>query len=72
MIYAVEELANNVEIPFDVRFKEATDDSDYFLITLINDFESQTDLHDFLFTHYAYTQGEGYYLFDLKTPLNEE
>lgn len=70
--YAVEELANNVEIPFDVRFKEAAGDSDYFLITLINDFESQTDLHDFLFTYYAYTQGEGYYLFDLKTPLTEE
>jgi len=70
--YTVDELANNSEAPFDSRFQEVTDSSDYFLITLINDFESQGDLHDFLFSHYAYTQGEGYYLFDLNTPLTTE
>ena len=67
--YAVDELAHNLEIPFDTRFHEAIDGSDYFLITLVNDFESQGDLHAFLFSHYPYSQGEGYYLFDLQTPL---
>jgi len=42
---------------------------DYFLVTLIGDFEAQTDLHDYLFANYPYEQGDGYYLFDLHHPL---
>lgn len=67
--FTVESLLNAPDKPFEIRFKEATEGCDYFLITLENDFNSQKDLHDYLFAHFHYTQGEGYYLFDLKNPL---
>ena len=67
--FTVESLSGAPEKPFATRFKEATKGCDYFLVTLINDFNSQKDLHDYLLAHYPYTQGEGYYLFDLRHPL---
>ena len=68
--FTVESLGNGQEQPFESMIEEAIAGRDYFLVTLINDFESQENLHDFLFAHYPYTQGEGYYLFDLKHPLS--
>jgi hypothetical protein len=65
----VERLAGTQEEPFDQKFAAATQGCDYFLVTLINDFNSQQNLHDYLFAHYPYEQGEGYYLFDLQHPL---
>jgi hypothetical protein len=53
-------------------FKELTKDKDYFLVTLIGEFEAQPDLHDYLFSHYPYEQGDGYYLFDLRNPLTQK
>ncbi len=50
-------------------FKELTTDRDYFLVTLVGEFESQPDLHEHLFATYPYQQGDGYYLFDLRHPL---
>jgi hypothetical protein len=66
----VEALAGTSEEPFDQKFADMTKDSDYFLVTLVNDFNSQQNLHDELLNHYPYEQGDGYYLFDLKHPLN--
>jgi hypothetical protein len=65
----VEELGGTTPPDFASYFKSETEGMDYFLVTLIGDFEAQTDLHDYLFTHYPYVQGEGYYLFDLRHPL---
>ncbi len=62
---AVDRLSGTSEKPFEQQFAEMTNGEDYFLVTLINDFNSQANLHDTLLQHYTYTQGEGYYLFDL-------
>lgn len=65
----VDELNGKDAPNFARYFRSETKGMDYFLVTLIGDFESQTDLHDYLFAHYPYEQGEGYYLFDLRHPL---
>jgi Dolichyl-phosphate-mannose-protein mannosyltransferase len=65
----VERLSGTQELSFDQKFAQITQGCDYFLVTLIDDFNSQKDLHDYLFAHYPYVQGEGYYLFDLQHPL---
>jgi hypothetical protein len=65
----VERLSGAVEVPFSKLFAEKTEGSEYFLVTLINDFNSQSNLHDYLFENYPYEEGEGYYLFDLQNPL---
>jgi len=67
----VSELSGATNPEFETLFKQKTEGKDYFLVTLIGDFEAQTDLHDFLFSNYSYKQGEGYYLFDLKNPISE-
>lgn len=64
--FTVESLNGAQEKPFAARFKEATNGCDYFLVTLINDFNSQKDLHDYLMINYPYEEGEGYYLFNLR------
>ncbi len=51
-------------------FKEFTADKDYFLVTLVGELESQPDLREHLFSSFPYQQGDGYYLFDLRHPLN--
>jgi hypothetical protein len=65
----VQRLSGTTEEPFAQKFSDITKGNDYFLVTLINDFNSQKDLHDYLYAHYPYTQGDGYLLFDLKHPL---
>jgi hypothetical protein len=65
----VSELGGKTTPDFVEYFNSATNDMDYFLVTLIGDFEAQTDLHDYLFANYPYEQGDGYYLFDLRHPL---
>jgi hypothetical protein len=69
---AVYELSGATNPEFGTLFKQETEGKDYFLVTLIGDFESQTDLHDYLMSNYSYEQGEGYYLFDLKNPIGGE
>ncbi len=54
--------------PFLQAFTEKTEGYNYFLVTLLNDFNSQTELHDYLYAHYPYEEGEGYILFDLQHP----
>lgn len=66
---AVNELGGSDAPKFSYYFKSQTEGMDYFLVTLISDFEAQTDLHDYLFATYPYVQGDGYYLFDLRNPL---
>jgi hypothetical protein len=65
----VSELGGVSSPDFAEYFKSSTDGMDYFLVTLIGDFEAQTELHDYLFANYPYEQGDGYYLFDLRHPL---
>ena len=67
----VERLSGTTAESFDQEFAEKTKGCDYFLVTLINDFNSQQNLHDYLLANYPYEQGEGYYLFDLRHPLNK-
>lgn len=67
----VYELSGATNPEFEALFKQETEGKDYFLVTLISDFEAQTDLHDHLLSNYSYEQGDGYYLFDLKNPISE-
>ena len=65
----VERLSGAEEDPFEQIFAEKTEGSRYFLVTLINDFENQSNLSTYLFDNYHYEEGEGYYLFDLQNTL---
>ncbi len=65
----VKALMGSTDPAFEQNFKIRTEGADYFLVTLIDDFNSQKDLHDYLFAHYPYEQGDGYYIFDLKHPI---
>lgn len=65
----VKELIGSTDPAFEELFKMKTEGIDYFLVTLINDFKSQKNLSEYLFAHYPYTEGDGYYLFDLNNPL---
>jgi hypothetical protein len=47
-----------------------TEGKDYFLVTLLGELAGQPALSDYLFAHYPYQQGDGYYLFDLRNPLD--
>jgi 4-amino-4-deoxy-L-arabinose transferase-like glycosyltransferase len=67
----VYELSGATNPEFEILFKQETEGKDLFLVTMIEDFEAQTDLHDYLLSIYPYEQGEGYYLFDLKNPIGE-
>ncbi len=54
-------------------FQEDTAGKQYFLVTMLDDFNSQVEIHDLLFTHYpVYVQGEGYIIFDLDHPLSAD
>jgi hypothetical protein len=68
----VSELSGATNPEFVTLFTQETKGMDYFLVTLVGDFESQTDLHDYLFAHYPYEQGDGYYIFDLRHPLGTQ
>lgn len=50
-------------------FEEQTAGMDFFLVTLFGDLESQPDLKAMLYDHYPIAQqGDGYVLFDLRSP----
>ena len=66
---AVSELSGATQDPFMQQFQEKTQGYNYFLVTLINDFNSQNELHDYLYANYPYEEGEGYVLFNLQKPL---
>ncbi len=65
----VAEIAGAAQAPFMQQFQEKAQGYNYFLVTLINDFNSQTELHDYLYANYPHEDGEGYVLFDLQHPL---
>jgi hypothetical protein len=67
----VDRLSGKPEASFESQFTDKTKGCRYFLVTLISDFESQSNLHDYLFANYPYEEGEGYYLFDLQKPLSK-
>jgi hypothetical protein len=67
----VQELSGATNPEFETLFKQEIEGKDYFLVTLIGDFEAQTDLHNYLLANYSFEQGEGYYLFDLKSKITE-
>ena len=60
----------NLEPDFEKNFTDQTRGMDYFLVTALYDLENQPELKTYLVEHYPYTEGDGYILFDLKTPLN--
>lgn len=65
----VKQLQGSTDPAFVDYFKMKTEGMDYFLVTLLNELENQPSLHDYLFTNYPYTEGDGYFIFDLKNPL---
>jgi hypothetical protein len=62
----IKSLVGATDPAFLQMFKELTTGKDYFLVTLMGEFEAQPDLYDYLLNHYPYQQGDGYYLFDLR------
>ncbi len=50
-------------------FAEKTAGMDYFLVTDLSDFDAQPALKEFLFKTYTYQSGDGYYIFDLHSPV---
>jgi hypothetical protein len=66
----VKQLIGSTDPEFETLYKMHTEGKDYFLVTLLGELEGQPALSDYLFAHYPYQQGDGYYLFDLKNPLN--
>ena len=64
----VADLSGQQQSPFMQEFTEKTRGYDTFLVTLINDFNSQNELHDYLNAHYPVEEGEGYLIFDLQSP----
>ena len=65
----VKELIGSTDPEFETLFKMRTEGKEYFLVTLLGDFESQANLYKQLFENYPYEQGDGYYLFDLTHPF---
>jgi hypothetical protein len=66
----VKQLIGSTDPEFETLYKMRTEGKDYFLVTLLGELEGQPDLSEYLFANYPYQQGDGYYLFDLKHPLN--
>lgn len=59
--------------PIEVQqwFAEKAGNKDFFLVTMLNQFEKQPELKDLLFGNYpVFAQGDGYLIFDLRHPLN--
>ncbi len=57
----------NIETNFEKYFVDQTQEMDYFLVTAIYELENQPSLKSYLYDHYAYTSGDGYILFDLRS-----
>lgn len=66
--FALRELAGQ-DLQFDALFEEATAGKDYFLVTLINELDSQPALKEKLYNNYPVDEKPGYLLFDLRHPL---
>lgn len=65
----VKELIGSTDPEFETLFRMRTEGKDFFLVTLMHDFEAQPDLRNFLFKNYPYVDGDGFFLFDLNNPL---
>jgi 4-amino-4-deoxy-L-arabinose transferase-like glycosyltransferase len=55
---------------FEQMFTEKTTGMDYFLVTLMGEFDAQPQLKAKLYDNYPYTEGEGYIFFDLRHPIS--
>lgn len=58
--------------PIEVQqwFAEKAGNKDFFLVTMINQFEKQPELKELLYANYpVFAEGEGYIIFDLRHPL---
>ena len=55
----------NTEPNFELNFTQQTQDMKYFLVTAVYDLNNQPALKDYLYSHYTFTEGDGYILFDL-------
>ena len=56
--------------PFSEHFAQRIAGYDYFMVTRMNEFERQTELHNELYNNYTiYKEGSGYVIFDLQKPL---
>ncbi len=64
----VKQLIGSTDPEFETLFNMRTEGKHYFLVTLIGEMEGQPALSEYLFAHYPYQEGDGYYLFDLKNP----
>jgi hypothetical protein len=61
----------NYQEDFAALFEQKTSGKDYFLITAFHDLENQPQLKNRLYENYpVYSEGDGYILFDLRTPLH--
>lgn len=64
------ELRGGAAINVRALFEEMTLGKDFFLVTLLNQFDAQPELKRLLYENYAiYAKGDGYILFDLRKPL---
>jgi hypothetical protein len=64
------QLAGQSQPDFAATFAEMTAGKDIFLVTSMSEWESQTDLQQYVTTHYPLIdQGDGYMIFDLRHPL---
>ncbi|MDZ4158186.1 MAG: glycosyltransferase family 39 protein, partial [Anaerolineaceae bacterium] len=65
-------LAGREKIDFKFHFDEMTEGMDYFLVTALGEFESQTDLKSLLTKKYpVYLEGSGYLIYDLTHPISD-
>jgi hypothetical protein len=64
------QLAGQSQPDFAATFAEMTAGKDIFLVTSMSEWESQTDLQQYVTTYYPLIdQGDGYMIFDLRHPL---
>jgi hypothetical protein len=67
---ALRTLAGQTQSDFATTFAEQTSGKDLFVITSPSEWENQTELREYLTTHYPLSnQGDGYWIFDLQHPL---
>jgi 4-amino-4-deoxy-L-arabinose transferase-like glycosyltransferase len=64
-----EQMNESYATDFEALFAERTAGMDYFLVTLLGEFDAQPALQTKLYQNYPHTEGEGYILFDLRNPL---
>ncbi len=69
---AIKELQGASDPEFQQLFKELTLNKSTFLVTMLNEFDQQPELRDYLLANYPYQQGDGYYIFDLTNPVSSQ